>query len=78
MSLTVITAFVAVDRPAKSVEITLELVKYKLVVPSDNPSLFVNVFCFVLRAVCVAVEIGLFKSDVLSTFPRPICDLVTL
>ena len=31
----------------------------------------------VLSALCVAIDIGLFKSDVLSTFPRPICPLDT-
>jgi hypothetical protein len=33
--------------------------------------------CFPLRAVCVAVEIGLSTSEVLSTFPRPTADLLT-
>ena len=31
----------------------------------------VKVFCLVSKAVCVAVDIGLFKSLVLSTLPRP-------
>ena len=35
-----------------------------------------NVSCFAFNAVCVAVDIGLSRSDVLSTFPSPTSDFV--
>ena len=36
----------------------------------------VMAFCFALRASCVALEIGLFASAVLSTLPSPTLELV--
>jgi len=33
---------------------------------------------FKFKAFCVAVETGLFTSEVLSTLPSPTCDFVTL
>ena len=35
------------------------------------------IFNFVFKAVCVAVLTGLFKSDVLSTFPKPTVSFVS-
>jgi hypothetical protein len=37
----------------------------------------VSVPCFAFNAVCVAVEIGLLASEVLSTFHNPTVDLLT-
>jgi hypothetical protein len=36
----------------------------------------ISLDCFVSKAVCVAVDIGLFVSDVLSTLFKPTSDLV--
>ena len=54
------------------------VVKNKLVTPCVILSELVIVFCLAFNAVCVAVDIGLFKSLVLSTLPSPTSVFVIL
>src|SRR5690606_28564281 len=49
--------------------------------PPSRPTpavIVTELFAFAFNAVCVAVDMGLFASDVLSTFDRPTSDLVNV
>ena len=55
---------------------TAKVVGYLVLLGLDKSVALFATFSFKSKAVCVAVEIGLSKSEVLSTFPNPISLLV--